>query len=229
MTTSPKRQIALFDAAEHGHHKRWFVAMPASRYISFYSAFILLLCSGLVCAGSTGLPDETFLPDEAHKQAMINSINSTNEKDGFIDQLDADVWLVGMSARLTPFLDDEKPRLNLLRMIHSEASRAKIPAELVLSVIEVESHFNRFKISESGALGYMQIMPFWLNEIGKKSDSLFDPRTNLRYGCTILKYYLDIEKGNVVSALALFNNESPDTTKFPALVLGAYYQHWTRN
>jgi soluble lytic murein transglycosylase-like protein len=182
-------------------------------------ALTLLLATGTVQAGPTGEPDEAL------KQAMIAAIN---QKDGFVDRFDAEVWLVDMANRLKPFVNDEKQRVALLRMIHSEASRAKLSAELVLSVMEVESRFNRFAISKSGALGYMQIMPFWLTEIGKKSDSLFDSRTNLRYGCTILKYYLEIERGDVVRALARYNG-SLGSTDYPALVLTAYNQHWIRS
>lgn len=181
-------------------------------------ALTLILFSSLVWAGPTGEPDEAL------KQAMIAAIN---EKDGFADRFDAEVWLLDMSTRLKPFIDDDQRRLKLLRMVHSEASRAKLSAELVLSVMEIESRFNRFAISKSGALGYMQIMPFWLAEIGKKSDSLFDPRTNLRYGCTILKYYLEVEKGDVVRALARYNG-SLGRTDYPALVLSAYNRRWTR-
>ena len=183
-----------------------------------FAIVALLLASGTAWAGPIGEPDEAL------KQAMINAIS---EKDGFVDRFDAEVWLVDMSNRLKPFVDDEKLRVKLLRMVHSEASRAKLSAELVLSVMEVESRFNRFAISKSGALGYMQIMPFWLTEIGKKSDSLFDPRTNLRYGCAILKYYLEIENGDVVRALARYNG-SLGSTDYPALVLNAYNRRWTR-
>lgn len=178
----------------------------------------LMLCAGVCWAGPTGEPDEAL------KQAMIQAINET---DGFVDRFDAEVWLLDMSTRLRPFVTDEGQRMKLLRMIHSEASRAKLSAELVLSVMEIESRFNRFAISKSGALGYMQIMPFWLAEIGKKGDSLFDPRTNLRYGCTILKYYLEIEKGDVVRALARYNG-SLGSNDYPALVLTALDQRWSR-
>lgn len=181
-------------------------------------AWVLLLAAGEVWAGPTGEPDEAL------KRAMINAINQT---DGFVDRFDAEVWLLDMSTRLKPFVADEQLRLKLLRMIHSEASRAKLSAELVLAVMEVESRFNRFAISRSGALGYMQIMPFWLTEIGKKSDSLFDARTNLRYGCTILKYYLEIEKGDVVRALARYNG-SLGSNEYPALVLTALHRRWSR-
>lgn len=181
-------------------------------------AWLLLVCAGAAWAGPTGEPDEAL------KQAMIRAID---EKDGFVDRFDAEVWLLDMSTRLAPFVAEEKQRLKLLRMIHSEASRAKLSAELVLAVVEVESRFNRFAISKSGALGYMQIMPFWLTEIGKKSDSLFDARTNLRYGCTILRYYLEIEQGDVVRALARYNG-SLGRHEYPALVLNALNQRWSR-
>src|SRR3546814_8931332 len=92
-----------------------------------------------------------------------------------------------MSGRLRPYMKDEGRRLELLRLVHSEARRAKLAPELVLSVIEVESRFDRYAVSSAGAQGLMQIMPFWLKEIGKPGDNLFHTRTNLRMGCTILK------------------------------------------
>lgn len=178
----------------------------------------LLLASASALAGPTGEPDDAL------KQAMLDAINET---DGFVDRFDAEVWLGDMSYRLKPFVAEAALRNKLLRMVHSEASRAKLSAELVLSVMEIESRFNRYAISKSGALGYMQIMPFWLKEIGKKGDSLFDARTNLRYGCTILKYYLEIEKGDVVRALARYNG-SLGRDDYPALVLTALDRRWSR-
>lgn len=128
-----------------------------------------------------------------------------NDSDSFEDRFDAEVWLVDMSNRLSDKVPDEEKRLKLLRQIHVEATRAKLHPELVLAVIHVESDFKRFAISNAGALGLMQVMPFWLKEIGKPQDNLFDVRTNLRMGCTILKYYLNKEKGDLTRALARYN------------------------
>ena len=97
--------------------------------------------------------------------------------------------------------------------------------ELVLSVIEVESNFNRFAISSAGARGLMQVMPFWLKEIGRPGDSLINMQTNLRYGCTILKYYLDKERGKLHAALARYNG-SQGQGWYPARVNLAYQKRW---
>ncbi|MGB5585364.1 MAG: transglycosylase SLT domain-containing protein, partial [Gammaproteobacteria bacterium] len=109
--------------------------------------------------------------------------------DSFNDRFDAEVWLFDMSSRLERFVPDKAFRLDLLKSIHREAVRVDLPPELVIAVIEIESRFDTFAISKSGAQGLMQVMPFWLDEIGHPEDNLVDMETNLRMGCTILKYY----------------------------------------
>jgi soluble lytic murein transglycosylase-like protein len=125
--------------------------------------------------------------------------------DSFPDRFEAEVWLMDMSRRLQKKVPDTRFRLELLKNVHYEATRAKLAPELVLAVIEVESNFDQFAISSAGARGLMQVMPFWLKEIGKPGDSLFRMQTNLRYGCTILKYYLDKERGSLHLALKRYN------------------------
>lgn len=142
------------------------------------------------------------IPDEELRKLLIEAIEKA---DSFEDRYAAEVWLVDMSARLKPFIQNDKSRLELLKLIHYEATRAELRPELVLAVIEVESRFDRFAISHAGALGLMQVMPFWLKEIGRPEDNLFDVKTNLRMGCTILKHYLDKEKGDLTHALARYN------------------------
>src|SRR5690606_40092031 len=117
----------------------------------------------------------------------------------------AEVWLLDMSQRLQHRLPDPAFRLDLLRQVHAEARRAGLQPELVLAVIEVESGFNRWAISAAGARGLMQVMPFWVEEIGRADDNLFDVGTNLRYGCAILRYYLDLAQGDLTEALARYN------------------------
>ena len=142
---------------------------------------------------------------ETHKELRALLQQAINDSDSFKDRYDAEVWLVDMSNRLSDKIPDDAKRLKLLRQIHYEATRAKLYPELVLAVINVESDFNRFAISRTGAMGLMQVMPFWLKEIGKPGDNLFNVRTNLRMGCTILKYYLKKEKGDLTRALARYN------------------------
>ncbi len=147
--------------------------------------------------------------------------------DSFGDRFEAEVWLVDMSTRLAPTIPDPDKRLRLLRMIHQEATRAGLIPELVLAVIEVESNFNQFAISRAGAIGLMQVMPFWLKEIGHPEDNLFDARTNLRLGTTILKYYLDKEDGNLTRALARYNG-SLGSYRYTNKVFEALRVRWRR-
>jgi soluble lytic murein transglycosylase-like protein len=147
---------------------------------------------------------------------------------GFEDRYDAQVWLLDMSNRLKPFVEDPKVRLKMLRQIHYEARRADIEPELVLAVIEVESRFDEFAISVSGARGLMQVMPFWLEEIGISDKNLFKIRTNLRMGCTILRYYLDMEPGNLGRALARYNG-SLGKTDYANRVVTALRTNWFKH
>jgi soluble lytic murein transglycosylase-like protein len=130
---------------------------------------------------------------------------AANGSDSFADRFDGEVWLTDMSRRLEKSIPEHDFRIELLKNVHYESHRAGIEPELVLSVIHVESNFNPYAISRAGAIGLMQVMPFWLKEIGKPGDNLFSAYTNLRYGCTILKYYLDKEKGNRTRALMRYN------------------------
>jgi soluble lytic murein transglycosylase-like protein len=147
------------------------------------------------------------------------------EADSFRDRFDAEVWLVDMSGRLARYVPDPEQRLALLRLVHREADKAGLRPELVLALIHAESHFDRFAISSVGAQGLMQVMPFWKAELGRPDDNLTDNATNLRYGCTILSYYLKREKGNMNRALARYNG-SLGQSRYPAKVVGFWYDYW---
>lgn len=146
--------------------------------------------------------EQAQVPDDNLRILLKHAIS---DSDSFKDRFDAEVWLVDMSKRLEPIMPDPEKRVNLLKQVHYEATRANLRPELVLALIEVESRFDRFAISHAGALGLMQVMPFWLKEIGRPKDNLFDIRTNLRMGCTILRYYMDKEKNDLTNALARYN------------------------
>lgn len=163
---------------------------------------------------------QTFDPNL--RKALIEAVENN---DSFEDKYEAEVWLMDMSTRLKRWMPDSKKRFEFLRVLHSEAKRAGVQPELVLAVIQIESAFNRFAISYVGARGYMQIMPFWKNEIGRPDDNLMDLHTNLRYGCTILKHYLDREKGDYIRGLARYNG-SLGRTKYPEKVLMAWESNW---
>ena len=152
---------------------------------------------------------------------------AASESYSFKDRFDATVWLTDMSTRLKRRVPDHKMRIKILKLVHHEARRVRVEPELVLAIIEVESNFNPFAVSRVGAVGLMQVMPFWVKEIGKPKDNLFRINTNLRYGCTILRYYLDKEKGNQTRALARYNG-SAGKWKYPSKVYKALRVRWFR-
>lgn len=154
-------------------------------------------------------------------------IAAVSEADSFPDRFEAEVWLTDMSSRLERQVTDPAERIEILTRVHYEASRVDLPPELILAVIEVESNFDRYAISVAGAIGLMQIMPFWLDEIGRPDDNLLHVDTNLRYGCTILRYYLDKEKGDLRRALGRYNG-SLGQRKYPNKVVEKLTRKWFR-
>lgn len=150
---------------------------------------------------------------------------AANEADSFPDRFEAQVWLTDMSRRLERQVRDPEERIYILTRVHYEASRVGLPPELILAIIEVESNFDRYAISVVGALGLMQVMPFWLEEIGRPDDNLLHIDTNLRYGCTILKYYYDKENGDLRRALGRYNG-SLGKRKYPNKVIDKLSRKW---
>ena len=138
---------------------------------------------------------------------------------------DAQRWLSAMEQRLEKRIPDRKQRLELLRTVHYEATRARLDPQLVLGVIEVESGFRKYAVSTAGARGYMQVMPFWLKLIGQPRHNLFHLRTNLAYGCAILRHYLDLEDGDYFRALGRYNG-SLGQMQYPSSVLSAWKGRW---
>ena len=134
-------------------------------------------------------------------------------------------WLTEMSARLTRRMPDREARLDFLKTVYYEAKRAGLDPQMVLGLIQVESGFKKYSVSSAGARGYMQVMPFWIKEIGVKDHNLFNMRLNLRYGCTILRHYLDIEKGDLYRALGRYNG-SLGKPEYPNMVRGAWEKQW---
>jgi soluble lytic murein transglycosylase-like protein len=183
------------------------------------------LVAGALSLGLAGTQAATTeRPDDELRHVLIQAIDSS---DSFADRFDAEVWLTDMSRRLDRKVPDPQERLLILKTAHYEATRAELPPELVLAVIDVESNFDRFAISYAGARGLMQVMPFWLDEIGRPDDDLFDIRTNLRMGCTILRHYLDRERGDRTRALARYNG-SVGKTWYPQRVYKALGKRWYR-
>ncbi len=135
------------------------------------------------------------------------------------------VWLFNMSRRLEKHIPDLIEREDFLRTVYYEATRAGLDPQLVLSVIQVESGFKKYAISHAGARGYMQIMPFWIGVIGRQDHNLFHLRMNLRYGCTILRHYLDKENGDYFRALGRYNG-SLGQASYPQLVFNKWQTTW---
>lgn len=188
------------------------------------AAYFLIILIGLIpCQGTAQQQRQAITPEL--RKLLVKAIEST---DSFQDRFHAEVWLADMSNRLSTRVTDDQERLDILRATHYEATRANLAPELVLALMEVESGFDRFAISDSGALGLMQIMPFWLKELDKPKANLFDVSTNLRIGCTILKYYLDMESGNLRRALARYNG-SLGRRHYPDKVFTALSERWFRN
>lgn len=193
---------------------------PCSTRLVLSAWLGILLCTSAfnVMAATLERPDDTL------RQILIEAIESS---DSFSDRFEAEVWLTDMSSRLQKRVDNPEERLKILRTVHYEAQRAELEPELILALIEVESNYDRFAISSAGAQGLMQIMPFWLDEIGRPGDNLFDIDTNLRFGCTILKIYLQREKGDMRRALARYNG-SVGKNWYPRRVYTALRKRWYR-
>lgn len=157
---------------------------------------------------------------------MQRSIADANAPELVFDNpRERDAWLAEMSRRLARKVPDPWTRQRLLTAIQYEATRAGLDPQLILGLVEVESGFRRYAISSAGARGLMQVMPFWVRTIGAPTHNLFDLTTNLRYGCTILRYYLDNEQGNLSRALARYNG-SLGKNDYPDMVIGAWRGHW---
>lgn len=188
----------------------------ASQTLALAAALVLALLS-LSVPASTPQP-----PDPELRKLLIKAVTTTSS---FEDQFHGEVWLMDMSTRLQRKVKDPKERLEILKAVHVEATKVDLPPELVLALIDVESNFDRFAISVAGARGLMQVMPFWLDEIGRPDDDLFEIHTNLRFGCTILRYYYDREKGDYQRALARYNG-SLGKVWYPNRVFSALNKRW---
>ena len=149
--------------------------------------------------------------DTALRDALTGAASKRESPAG---RVEADIWLSDMSRRLERDVPDPEERIEILTLVHQEAVRVELPPELILAVIEVESKFDRYAVSVSGEVGLMQVAPYWLEEIGRPGDNLLNIGTNLRYGCTILRYYYDMENGDLRRALGRYDG-SLGKRKYP--------------
>ncbi len=183
------------------------------------------LCCVLASPAFSGAQKEENLSQSvrAALQKAVADVAVTHT--AFSSKLEEEAWLQQMSRKLARFVPDEEERIELLTTIHWEASRAGLDPQLVLGLIQVESGFHKYATSVVGARGYMQVMPFWTRQIGSREHNLFQLRTNLRYGCVILRHYIDIEKGDLFRALGRYNG-SLGQPEYPNMVVGAWKRNW---
>jgi soluble lytic murein transglycosylase-like protein len=196
----------------------------------------MMLCRGWMrrtaLAGATGLAC-VLLPVAAHAGAQVEeylapsvvaglarSIADNPVPANYAERPPVNLWVTDMSRRLLPRIADERERRDFLATVHYEATRAGLDPQFVLGVIHLESGFKKYALSTASARGYMQVMPFWTRQIGSGDHNLFNLRTNLRYGCVILRHYLDIEGGDYFRALGRYNG-SLGRSEYPTAVLGA--------
>ena len=187
---------------------------------------ILILCLFFWASASfAGAQKEEPLSNSV-KSMMQKSISDlAAPKLMFASEQQGQAWMDEMSFRLEKRMPDKAYREDFLRSVHYEATRAGLDPQLVLGLIQVESGFKKYAVSNVGARGYMQVMPFWVKSIGSPEHNLFHLRLNLRYGCTILRHYLDIEHGDLYRALGRYNG-SLGKPQYPTLVVGAWRKHW---
>jgi soluble lytic murein transglycosylase-like protein len=191
--------------------------------MKIFLAILLVLCPGVVFAGA-----QQYEPLAAAVQTALHYAVSDSDRSPptqAIDSQDFRRWLTSMSTRLRKRMPDETARTEFLTAVYYESVRAGLDPQLVLGVIHVESAFRKYAVSGASARGYMQVMPFWVQSIGRKGHDLFHLRTNLRYGCTILRHYLDIERGNVFRALGRYNG-SLGKPAYPTIVTKARDNFW---
>ncbi|MGB7541143.1 MAG: lytic transglycosylase domain-containing protein [Burkholderiales bacterium] len=183
---------------------------------------IVLACVGEAFAGA-----QIYEPLAADVRAGLQAsiADGPAPRTGFSNSIEAVNWLTEMSQRLEKKIPNFKTRLDFLRTVHYEATRAGLDPQLVLAMIQVESNFRKYAVSGAGARSYMQVMPFWVKLVGRRGDNLFNLRTNLRYGCVILKHYLNVEKGDLFRALARYNG-SLGKPEYANTVMSAWRGPW---
>jgi soluble lytic murein transglycosylase-like protein len=185
---------------------------------------IASLVSQLALAG-----EQRYEPLAASVQAALSSsvADRASPRLVFGNPAEGQAWLTGMSGRLARYIPDERTRVDFLTTVHYESKRAGLDPELVLGVIDTESKFRKHAVSRAGARGYMQVMPFWTAMIGTAEQNLFNLRTNLRYGCVILRHYLDMERGDMQRALARYNGSLGKKSTYADNVLHAWRARWS--
>jgi len=183
---------------------------------------LFLAAPGMAHAGA-----QVYQPLSASVRASLNKSVADHSVPflAFGSEAEARLWLTAMSKRLASRIIDRLEREEFLVTVHYEAKRAGLDPQLVLGLIQVESNFRKYAVSRASARGFMQVMPFWVQLIGRRDDNLFHLRTNLRYGCVILRHYLDMENGDLYRALGRYNG-SLGKPQYPTQVVRAWQRDW---
>ena len=188
-------------------------------------ASVAVIAALLTSTAWAGAQKEEALADSVRAVLSQQIADSAPPEIAFVDYADRMSylkWLGEMGARLERRKPDDVLRQDFLKSVWYEARRAGLDPAMVMGLIEVESAFRKHAISVAGARGYMQVMPFWTRLIGDgESRTLFDLRSNLRYGCTILRHYIDLERGDLFLALGRYNG-SRGRPEYPNAVLAAW-------
>ncbi|BBP01538.1 lytic transglycosylase domain-containing protein [Sulfuriferula nivalis] len=189
------------------------------------STLLISMAALLVTTAQAG--QQLYEPMSASVRAALSKAVSDTPvtQSSVLNDSTGQAWLAEMSRRLAKRLPDEDQRNDFLKTVYYEATRAGLDPELVLGLIEVESGFKKYAVSSVAARGYMQVMPFWTQTIGSPEHDLFHLRTNLRYGCNILRLYIDMEHGDLYRALGRYNG-SLGKPEYPNMVLAAWKKHW---
>ncbi|HEV2227637.1 MAG TPA: lytic transglycosylase domain-containing protein [Steroidobacteraceae bacterium] len=179
----------------------------------------LLLVGALALGGECARADQQL--DPALREVVAHAIAQAQ---CFTDHYDSAVWYTLMEPRLRPIVKDRAERLEILKQVYCETHRpgeARLPPGLVMALIAVESRFDRWAVSSAGAVGLMQVMPFWPERLGMRRYELVRVAPNVHMGCAILRYYLGYEHNDVRKALARYNG-SPGKRDYPDRVLTAW-------
>jgi soluble lytic murein transglycosylase-like protein len=186
-----------------------------------------LVCAFVALAGYCALPRTAHADQQRDPElkALLQKIISRT--DCFADKFDSEVWYKAMEPKLARLVPTHEARIEILDHVYCEAKRdptLQLPPDLVLALIEVESRFDPWAVSPAGAVGLMQVMPFWPRELGVQNQ-LVRVESNIRMGCEILRYYLRVENRNWSRALARYNGSIGRNT-YPAMVMQRWQRVW---
>jgi soluble lytic murein transglycosylase-like protein len=197
-----------------------------ARLLALGTALLALCACGLASAAGANAPGARAAQQDPELRAVVQQ--AIAEARCFEDQYDSAVWYTLMEPRLRRYLPNRNDRLAILRTVYCETHRANVtplPPGLVLAVLDVESHFNRWAVSSAGAVGLMQVMPFWPEQLGMQRRELVTIEANIRMGCAILRHYLQSERNDVRRALGRYNGTTL-TRDYPDKVVTRWTRYW---